>query len=72
MKKSTAATTVAILCFILLSAAATTVSADAADCIDGCFTACVQKDTRLMQRCEGKCRIKCGPDTKFEGEDIIA
>ncbi|CAK9318081.1 unnamed protein product [Citrullus colocynthis] len=55
-----------ILCFLLLSAAAVAVSADAADCIDGCFTACVQKDTRLMQRCEGKCRIKCGPDNEVD------
>ncbi|KAE8650509.1 hypothetical protein Csa_010751 [Cucumis sativus] len=51
---------VAILCLLLLSAVVT-VSADAADCIDGCFTACVQKDSRAMQRCERKCTIKCGP-----------
>ncbi|KAL0548952.1 hypothetical protein IC582_013430 [Cucumis melo] len=66
MEKSAAAAA-AILCLLLLSAeAVVTVSADAADCIDACFTACVQKDTRVMQRCEGKCRIKCGPDNKVD------
>ncbi|XP_016901882.1 uncharacterized protein LOC103496144 isoform X1 [Cucumis melo] len=75
MEKSAAAAA-AILCLLLLSAeAVVTVSADAADCIDACFTACVQKDNgwvgccgaaRVMQRCEGKCRIKCGPDNKVD------
>ncbi|KAA0039114.1 Tubby-like F-box protein 8 [Cucumis melo var. makuwa] len=45
MEKSAAAAA-AILCLLLLSAeAVVTVSADAADCIDACFTACVQKDS---------------------------
>ncbi|PON83898.1 hypothetical protein TorRG33x02_203380 [Trema orientale] len=39
------------------------VAADAADCYDACSTACVQPNTRLMQRCDRKCQIKCGPDS---------
>uniref|UniRef100_A0A9I9DKQ6 Uncharacterized protein n=1 Tax=Cucumis melo TaxID=3656 RepID=A0A9I9DKQ6_CUCME len=47
MEKSAAAAA-AILCLLLLSAeAVVTVSADAADCIDACFTACVQKDSEF-------------------------
>lgn len=37
------------------------------DCIDACFTGCVNINTRVMQRCEGKCRIRCGPG--FKGND---
>ncbi|KAK4271107.1 hypothetical protein QN277_019847 [Acacia crassicarpa] len=40
-----------------------TAESSAADCLDACQTACVQKDTRVMQRCERKCQIKCGPDS---------
>ncbi|CAN1307171.1 hypothetical protein LINPERPRIM_LOCUS27003 [Linum perenne] len=35
------------------------VDADAFDCFDACITGCVQQNTRLMRRCEGKCSIKC-------------
>ncbi|CAB4267550.1 unnamed protein product [Prunus armeniaca] len=31
------------------------------DCYDACNTGCVQSNTRLYQRCDRKCRIKCGP-----------
>ncbi|GKV24207.1 hypothetical protein SLEP1_g33845 [Rubroshorea leprosula] len=37
------------------------------DCYDACSTACVQPNTRLMQRCDRKCQIKCGPDSKVDG-----
>ncbi|OMO92060.1 hypothetical protein COLO4_17908 [Corchorus olitorius] len=39
------------------------------DCYDACSTGCVQSNTRLMQRCDGKCQIRCGPDSisKQEG-----
>ncbi|KAJ0080936.1 hypothetical protein Patl1_11980 [Pistacia atlantica] len=40
-----------------------TVQPSAADCYDACSTACVQKDSRLMQRCDRKCQIKCDPDS---------
>ncbi|KAG4393350.1 hypothetical protein AAZX31_03G058100 [Glycine max] len=34
---------------------------DVADCLDGCTTGCVQNDSRLQARCEGKCSIRYGP-----------
>ncbi|KAG5054259.1 hypothetical protein JHK85_006769 [Glycine max] len=37
---------------------------DVADCLDGCTTGCVQNDSRLQARCEGKCSIRYGPRYK--------
>ncbi|KAK8482918.1 hypothetical protein V6N13_149645 [Hibiscus sabdariffa] len=31
------------------------------DCFDACSTGCPLTNTRERQRCEGKCRIRCGP-----------
>ncbi|KHN13175.1 hypothetical protein glysoja_047210 [Glycine soja] len=38
---------------------------DVADCLDGCTTGCVQNDSRLQARCEGKCSIRYGPRSLF-------
>lgn len=37
------------------------------NCYDSCSTGCVQRDTRLMLRCDRKCSIRCSPDVKVEG-----
>ncbi|ONI13841.1 hypothetical protein PRUPE_4G249100 [Prunus persica] len=37
------------------------------DCYDACNTGCVQSNTRLYQRCDRKCKIRCGPDSEVEG-----
>ncbi|KAE8664660.1 hypothetical protein F3Y22_tig00112740pilonHSYRG00034 [Hibiscus syriacus] len=37
------------------------------DCFDACSTGCPLTNDRLRQRCEGKCRIRCGPDSMAEG-----
>ncbi|XP_058003179.1 uncharacterized protein LOC131179935 isoform X2 [Hevea brasiliensis] len=37
-----------------------------ADCYDGCITACVQPNLRLMRRCEIKCGIKCNSASQME------
>ncbi|BAT86815.1 hypothetical protein LR48_Vigan09g268400 [Vigna angularis] len=57
MKKMMAAT----MLFLLIASQMESVVPDAADCLDGCSTACVQRDSRLTQRCERKCSIRCGP-----------
>nr|KYP63130.1 Tubby-like F-box protein 8 [Cajanus cajan] len=57
MKKMVAA----IMLLLVISSQMESVEPDATDCIDGCTTACVQRDSRLQARCEGKCKIKCGP-----------
>ncbi|EXB97302.1 hypothetical protein L484_024163 [Morus notabilis] len=57
-----------IAVFVLLLALSYSEMATAGpeDCIDACYTGCVQGNTRLMQRCEGKCRIRCGPDSEVK------
>ncbi|XP_057976489.1 uncharacterized protein LOC131163767 [Malania oleifera] len=40
------------------------VEAGPEDCYDACSTGCVQPDTRLMQRCDIKCQIKCSADSQ--------
>ncbi|CAL5377798.1 unnamed protein product [Camellia sinensis] len=37
------------------------------DCYDACSTGCVQRDSRLMARCDRKCQIKCAPGLQAEG-----
>ncbi|KAG4945364.1 hypothetical protein JHK82_041422 [Glycine max] len=50
-----------MLIFLLISTQMESVEPDAADCLDGCTTACVQSDSRLQARCDRKCSIRCGP-----------
>ncbi|PIA34567.1 hypothetical protein AQUCO_03700094v1 [Aquilegia coerulea] len=52
---------VLMVILFLFSSHIETVKPDAADCYDGCSTACVQRDTRKMQRCDIKCSIRCAP-----------
>ncbi|OAY41108.1 hypothetical protein MANES_09G074900v8 [Manihot esculenta] len=42
------------------------VEPSAADCYDGCITACVQPNLRLMRRCEIKCGIRCNSASAIE------
>ncbi|PON76079.1 thionin-like protein [Parasponia andersonii] len=56
-------TIVAAMILFLVFSYRERVAAHAADCYDACSTACVQSNTRLMQRCDRKCQIKCGPDS---------
>nr|ACU14190.1 unknown [Glycine max] len=65
MKKMVAA----MMLFLLISTQMKSVEPDAADCSDGCSTACVQSDSRLQARCERKCSIRCGPDSTIK-EDM--
>ncbi|WCJ28103.1 hypothetical protein M5689_009812 [Euphorbia peplus] len=55
-----------ILIVFLIFASMETVKPDAFDCYDGCITACVQPNTRLMQRCELKCGIRCDRGTQAQ------
>ncbi|KAG5000573.1 hypothetical protein JHK87_021645 [Glycine soja] len=59
----------AMMLFLLISTQMKSVEPDAADCLDGCSTACVQSDSRLQARCERKCSIRCGPDSTIK-EDM--
>ncbi|KAE9595095.1 hypothetical protein Lal_00041291 [Lupinus albus] len=68
MKMKKIGVAIIMLLFVICSQMET-VNSDASDCLDACSTACVQRDTRLMQRCDRKCQIKCGPDSKVE-EDM--
>ncbi|KAJ6761115.1 PLANT THIONIN FAMILY PROTEIN [Salix purpurea] len=47
------------------------VASDASDCLDACTTGCVQRNTRLMQRCEIKCGIRCGPNSEVEDHTVL-
>ncbi|KAE8009107.1 hypothetical protein FH972_005561 [Carpinus fangiana] len=53
---------VAVLVLCVVVSQMESVEAEDPDCYDLCSTGCVQPDTRLMQRCDRKCQIKCGPD----------
>ncbi|XVF68089.1 hypothetical protein PTKIN_Ptkin10aG0175200 [Pterospermum kingtungense] len=57
---------VAVLIFCIITSQMETVEPQV-DCYDACSTGCVQSNTRLMQRCERKCQIRCGPDSKLDG-----
>ncbi|KAB2036057.1 hypothetical protein ERO13_D04G171400v2 [Gossypium hirsutum] len=57
---------IAVLIFCVLSSQMENV-APQVDCYDACSTGCVQSNTRLMQRCDRKCQIRCSPDSKVEG-----
>lgn len=59
MKRMRAMAVVLILC--LMASQLEGIQCSAADCYDACSTACVQANTRLMQRCERKCQIRCDP-----------
>ncbi len=59
---------VAVMLLFLIFSQMESVEPSAADCYDACSTACVQRDTRLMQRCDRKCQIRCGPDSSIEGD----
>ncbi|ONI35931.1 hypothetical protein PRUPE_1G561600 [Prunus persica] len=57
-----------VLCAVFSCMEKVVDSADAGvDCYDACNTGCVQSNTRLYQRCDRKCQIKCGPDSEVEG-----
>ncbi|XWS55193.1 hypothetical protein CRYUN_Cryun10bG0153600 [Craigia yunnanensis] len=58
---------VVVLIFCIFSSQMGNVEPQGVDCYDACSTGCVQSNTRLMQRCDRKCQIKCGPDSKVEG-----
>ncbi|XP_038683563.1 uncharacterized protein LOC119983895 [Tripterygium wilfordii] len=57
---------VAVLIVCTISSNLETAEASVYDCMDACTTACVQPNTRLMQRCERKCDIRCNQDLKTE------
>ncbi|XXG52915.1 hypothetical protein AAC387_Pa03g1112 [Persea americana] len=57
----------ALLLLLLLSCQMEMVEPGPADCYDACSTGCVQRDARLMARCDRKCQIKCGPDGNVAG-----
>ncbi|KAF9608442.1 hypothetical protein IFM89_009808 [Coptis chinensis] len=62
MKKVTAL----LVMLFLLSIQVQTIEPAVTDCYDACSTGCVQRDTRLMQRCDRKCAIKCEPSALVE------
>ncbi|KAL4556064.1 hypothetical protein LXL04_038704 [Taraxacum kok-saghyz] len=63
MEKKTMIAAVALVVLLIMSSnELTRVEAQGIDCFDSCSTGCVNSNTRLMQRCEGKCRIRCSPD----------
>ncbi|KAL5096369.1 hypothetical protein RYX36_000696 [Vicia faba] len=55
-----------MLLFLIVFSQMDSVVPDASDCLDGCSTACVSRDSRLTARCERKCQIRCGPDSTLE------
>ncbi|KAA3463311.1 Tubby-like F-box protein 8 [Gossypium australe] len=55
---------IAVLIFCVLSSQMEIV-APQVDCYDACSTGCVQSNTRLMQRCDRKCQIRCSPGTVY-------
>ncbi|WJX26266.1 hypothetical protein P8452_15212 [Trifolium repens] len=57
---------VGVMLLFLIFSQMDTVLSDASDCLDGCQTGCVQRDSRLTARCERKCQIRCGPDSMVE------
>ncbi|KAM0977247.1 hypothetical protein FF1_020105 [Malus domestica] len=57
---------VLVLCVIFSGMENAVVDSAAVDCYDACSTGCVQRDTRLMARCDRKCQIRCGPDSQVE------
>ncbi|KAM3690867.1 hypothetical protein ACJW30_09G153000 [Castanea mollissima] len=64
MKMKKIIVVVMVLCVILSHM--DSAEAQSPDCYDQCSTACVQSDTRLMQRCDRKCQIRCGPDSDID------
>ncbi|GMY19364.1 hypothetical protein FCV25MIE_14603 [Fagus crenata] len=65
MMKKKVMVAVLVLCVIISSHMESAESASP-DCYDQCSTGCVQSNTRLMQRCDRKCQIKCGPDSDID------
>ncbi|KAK6805390.1 hypothetical protein RDI58_003175 [Solanum bulbocastanum] len=67
-KKMNAVAAMAIVLVILLSSNTNTVgvAAQGVNCNDSCNTACVGLPSREYQRCDEKCRIRCGPDGKID------
>ncbi|WMV12530.1 hypothetical protein MTR67_005915 [Solanum verrucosum] len=65
-KKMNAVAAMAIVLMILLSSNTVRVAAQGVDCYDSCNTACVGLPSREYQRCDEKCRIRCGPDRKID------
>ncbi|KAK9278462.1 hypothetical protein L1049_028027 [Liquidambar formosana] len=61
---------VIVLVLCVLSSHMECVEPSVFDCMDACSTGCVQSNTRLMQRCEGKCRIKCDPGRKLASTHV--
>ncbi|KAH0727166.1 hypothetical protein KY284_003031 [Solanum tuberosum] len=60
----------AIVLMILLSSNTVGVAAQGVDCYDSCNTACVGLPSREYQRCDEKCRIRCGPDGKIDSTNL--
>ncbi|KAL4355346.1 hypothetical protein GQ457_06G001700 [Hibiscus cannabinus] len=58
--------TVAVFIFCIIGSQMESVEPQV-DCFDACSTACPLTNTRERQRCEGKCRIRCGPDSMADG-----
>ncbi|CAK7339008.1 unnamed protein product [Dovyalis caffra] len=57
---------VAVLIVSMILSHFESVESGPGDCLDACQTACVQPNTRLMQRCDRKCQIRCDPDPKVD------
>ncbi|AES63364.1 hypothetical protein MtrunA17_Chr2g0278531 [Medicago truncatula] len=66
MKMKMKKTVFAMMVLFVIFSQMDSVVPDAFDCLDGCQTGCVQRDSRLTARCERKCSIRCGPDSMFE------
>ncbi|CAL5183147.1 unnamed protein product [Lathyrus oleraceus] len=66
MMKKNSVVSMMLLVFLIVFSQMDNVVPDASDCLDGCSTACVSRDSRLTARCERKCQIRCGPDSMLE------
>ncbi|CAH1450591.1 unnamed protein product [Lactuca virosa] len=67
MEKKTMIAAVALVVLLIMSSNdITQVESQGIDCLDSCSTGCVNRDTRLMQRCERKCQIRCSPDRSVD------
>ncbi|TMW99550.1 hypothetical protein EJD97_002371 [Solanum chilense] len=70
-KKMNSVAAMAMVFLILLSANTDIVgvAAQGVNCWDSCNTACVGLPPREYARCDGKCNIRCGPDSKIDGNE---
>ncbi|KAI3770282.1 hypothetical protein L6452_01409 [Arctium lappa] len=64
-------TMIAVLLLLIVSSnELTRVESQGVGCYDSCSTGCVNRDTRLMQRCDRKCQIRCSPDRSVTGAHL--